>query len=161
MSTVNLGCKLDLKKIALHARNAEYNPKVCYSLFYWEAAGVEAFRWFIIGGILFKPVSNTWNMPCTQTQNIYYWTTVLQHRRGPARVNSDKRHGPKRQRSSEIATNDWRRQMYVAKFPTALCSLDKTPTQDILKFRQATWDTPLEGPHRMVPILNWMFISSV
>lgn len=27
MSTVNLGCKLDLKKIALHARNAEYNPK--------------------------------------------------------------------------------------------------------------------------------------
>jgi transcription initiation factor TFIID TATA-box-binding protein len=24
---VNLGCKLDLKKIALHARNAEYNPK--------------------------------------------------------------------------------------------------------------------------------------
>ena len=28
MSTVNLGCRLDLKKIALHARNAEYNPKV-------------------------------------------------------------------------------------------------------------------------------------
>lgn len=27
MCTVNLGCKLDLKKIALHARNAEYNPK--------------------------------------------------------------------------------------------------------------------------------------
>jgi len=25
--TVNLACKLDLKKIALHARNAEYNPK--------------------------------------------------------------------------------------------------------------------------------------
>ncbi|XP_064623754.1 uncharacterized protein LOC135485556 [Lineus longissimus] len=25
--TVNLGCKLDLKRIALHARNAEYNPK--------------------------------------------------------------------------------------------------------------------------------------
>jgi len=25
--TVNLGCKLDLKKIALQARNAEYNPK--------------------------------------------------------------------------------------------------------------------------------------
>jgi len=25
--TVNLDCKLDLKKIALHARNAEYNPK--------------------------------------------------------------------------------------------------------------------------------------
>lgn len=27
VSTVNLGCKLDLKKIALHARNAEYNSK--------------------------------------------------------------------------------------------------------------------------------------
>ena len=26
-STVNMGVKLDLKKIALHARNAEYNPK--------------------------------------------------------------------------------------------------------------------------------------
>lgn len=24
---MNLNCKLDLKKIALHARNAEYNPK--------------------------------------------------------------------------------------------------------------------------------------
>ena len=28
MSTVNLDCKLDLKAIALQARNAEYNPKV-------------------------------------------------------------------------------------------------------------------------------------
>ena len=28
VSTVNLGCKLELKTIALHARNAEYNPKV-------------------------------------------------------------------------------------------------------------------------------------
>lgn len=27
MSTVNLGCQLDLKLIALHARNSEYNPK--------------------------------------------------------------------------------------------------------------------------------------
>ncbi|KAK1263761.1 hypothetical protein QJS04_geneDACA009560 [Acorus gramineus] len=27
VSTVNLGCKLDLKAIALQARNAEYNPK--------------------------------------------------------------------------------------------------------------------------------------
>nr|XP_020745915.1 TATA box-binding protein-like protein 2 [Odocoileus virginianus texanus] len=27
VSTVNLACKLDLKKIALHAKNAEYNPK--------------------------------------------------------------------------------------------------------------------------------------
>lgn len=29
VSTVNLDCKLDLKAIALQARNAEYNPKVC------------------------------------------------------------------------------------------------------------------------------------
>lgn len=28
MATVNLGTKLDLKKIAMHARNAEFNPKV-------------------------------------------------------------------------------------------------------------------------------------
>merc|ERR1712137_842458 len=27
VSTVNLGCRLDLKNIALKARNAEYNPK--------------------------------------------------------------------------------------------------------------------------------------
>jgi TATA-box binding protein (TBP) (component of TFIID and TFIIIB) len=27
VATVNLGCKLDLKQIALHARNSEYNPK--------------------------------------------------------------------------------------------------------------------------------------
>merc|ERR1719393_48856 len=27
VSTVNLGCKLDLKTIALQARNSEYNPK--------------------------------------------------------------------------------------------------------------------------------------
>ena len=31
VSTVDLGCRLDLKQIALHARNAEYKPKVwCY-----------------------------------------------------------------------------------------------------------------------------------
>jgi hypothetical protein len=29
VATVNLECRLDLKTIALHARNAEYNPKVC------------------------------------------------------------------------------------------------------------------------------------
>ncbi|XP_028248672.1 TATA-box-binding protein-like isoform X4 [Glycine soja] len=29
VSTVNLDCKLELKSIALQARNAEYNPKVC------------------------------------------------------------------------------------------------------------------------------------
>lgn len=28
IATVDLGCRLDLKTIALHARNAEYNPKV-------------------------------------------------------------------------------------------------------------------------------------
>ena len=28
VSTANLACKLDLKKIALQAKNAEYNPKV-------------------------------------------------------------------------------------------------------------------------------------
>lgn len=28
MATVNLDCKLDLKTIAFHARNVEYNPKV-------------------------------------------------------------------------------------------------------------------------------------
>ena len=28
VATVNLDCRLDLKMIALHARNAEYNPKV-------------------------------------------------------------------------------------------------------------------------------------
>uniref|UniRef100_A0A3P9NZE5 TATA box binding protein n=1 Tax=Poecilia reticulata TaxID=8081 RepID=A0A3P9NZE5_POERE len=34
VSTVNLGCKLDLKTIALRARNAEYNPKVNKSKVY-------------------------------------------------------------------------------------------------------------------------------
>lgn len=33
VATVNLDCRLDLKTIALHARNAEYNPKVCMGLF--------------------------------------------------------------------------------------------------------------------------------
>lgn len=28
VSTVNMDCRLELKTIALHARNAEYNPKV-------------------------------------------------------------------------------------------------------------------------------------
>ncbi len=36
VATVNLDCKLDLKSIALHARNAEYNPKV--DLVCWEVA---------------------------------------------------------------------------------------------------------------------------
>ncbi|KAE9610810.1 TATA-box-binding protein [Lupinus albus] len=30
VSTVNLDCKLDLKTIALQARNAEYNPKASF-----------------------------------------------------------------------------------------------------------------------------------
>lgn len=33
VATVNLDCRLDLKTIALHARNAEYNPKVCIPYF--------------------------------------------------------------------------------------------------------------------------------
>ena len=33
VATVNLDCRLDLKTIALHARNAEYNPKVSLLLF--------------------------------------------------------------------------------------------------------------------------------
>lgn len=33
VSTVNMDCRLDLKKIALQARNAEYNPKVCEGSF--------------------------------------------------------------------------------------------------------------------------------
>ena len=32
VATVNLGCKLELKQIALHARNSEYNPKASCSL---------------------------------------------------------------------------------------------------------------------------------
>lgn len=31
VATVNLGCKLDLKQIALHARNSEYNPKASHT----------------------------------------------------------------------------------------------------------------------------------
>ena len=32
VATVNLDCRLDLKTIALHARNAEYNPKVLLTI---------------------------------------------------------------------------------------------------------------------------------
>ena len=32
--------------------------------------------------------------------------------------------------------------MYVVQFLTATWTLDKMQTQDILKFRQATWDPP-------------------
>lgn len=55
MSTVNLGCKLDLKKIALHARNAEYNPKV----------GEKIFRIFFTNCVLTTTVHN-------QIVNAYY-----------------------------------------------------------------------------------------
>jgi hypothetical protein len=33
VATVNLDCKLDLKTIAFHARNVEYNPKVRFDVF--------------------------------------------------------------------------------------------------------------------------------
>jgi transcription initiation factor TFIID TATA-box-binding protein len=40
VATVNLGCRLDLKEIALHARNAEYNPKVHTKTFpVWDPWG--------------------------------------------------------------------------------------------------------------------------
>lgn len=51
VSTVNLDCKLELKSIALQARNAEYNPKVkkkmrvylfCFSLPLENFAGYKA-----------------------------------------------------------------------------------------------------------------------
>lgn len=35
VSTVNLDCALDLKKIAQQARNAEYNPKVLFLAIHW------------------------------------------------------------------------------------------------------------------------------
>ena len=47
MSTVNLDCKLELKAIALQARNAEYNPKV------WDVCGHGSFSlclFFLWGG---------------------------------------------------------------------------------------------------------------
>lgn len=34
VATVNLECRLDLKTIALHARNAEYNPKANIFIIY-------------------------------------------------------------------------------------------------------------------------------
>ena len=41
VSTVNLGCKLDLKTIALRARNAEYNPKVRTIVMYQSTVRAE------------------------------------------------------------------------------------------------------------------------
>ena len=44
VSTVNLGCKLDLKTIALRARNAEYNPKVRAALMCFQPGDRNHFR---------------------------------------------------------------------------------------------------------------------
>ena len=44
VSTVNLDCKLDLKSIALQARNAEYNPKVSNSYYLWHAVFMRVFH---------------------------------------------------------------------------------------------------------------------
>ena len=46
-------------------------------------------------------------------------------------------------------------QMYVAQFPTATWTVDKTPTRDILKFRQATWVPPLAGPLLRLFCSHW------
>lgn len=37
VATVSLDCKPDLKSIALGARNAEYNPRRCVSVYVWRA----------------------------------------------------------------------------------------------------------------------------
>ena len=39
-----------------------------------------------------------------------------------------------------MPTSTSKPEMYVAQFPTATWTLDKTPRRDILKFPQATWD---------------------
>ena len=70
--------------------------------------------------------------------------------RGPARVNSDKRHGPKSSDSArnEIVTRD--------NLPWPNCDSDgkadnksdkhlSTLTRDVSKFRQVTWDPPSPG----------------
>lgn len=44
VATVNLEARLDLKTIALHARNAEYNPKVCRVLIQRFAAVIMRIR---------------------------------------------------------------------------------------------------------------------
>ena len=52
------------------------------------------------------------------------------------------------------------------KVQQAITGLDKTPTRDILKFRQATWDTPWRGliheskvPCRLVKLAQSRFRS--
>lgn len=56
VSTVNLSCPLDLKFIALQARNAEYNPKVLQS--------TSCSCWHMLTG----PLSHSWST-CTSC----YW----------------------------------------------------------------------------------------
>ena len=47
VATVNLDCRLDLKTIALHARNAEYNPKVRWLLYsYCDAKLIHSIKRF-------------------------------------------------------------------------------------------------------------------
>lgn len=43
VATMNLDCRLDSKTIALHARNAEYNPKVC-GTFLLQRSSVHPFQ---------------------------------------------------------------------------------------------------------------------
>ena len=43
--------------------------------------------------------------------------------------------------------------MYVAQFPTATWTLEKTPTRDILKLRQATWEPPPPPTHGCASLL--------
>ena len=47
VATVNFGCKVDLKTIALRARNAEYNPKVSWRHPHLVvlACGLDGSRW--------------------------------------------------------------------------------------------------------------------
>lgn len=44
VATVNLDCRLDLKTIALHARNAEYNPKV-RTAYHWLPRRASMANW--------------------------------------------------------------------------------------------------------------------
>lgn len=48
VATVNLTCKLDLKQIALRARNAEYNPKVILAHHFLVAYSSSSFRQAVV-----------------------------------------------------------------------------------------------------------------
>lgn len=50
VATVNLDCRLDLKTIALHARNAEYNPKVLLTLKICYTSSFPSFNFTFIFG---------------------------------------------------------------------------------------------------------------